>query len=321
MAFDLEVFNRQVYTAATEVVDQQVELFNANSNGTIVLRPSSVNMGDFSMEASFKAISKLVRRRDVANGTNSVSAVRLGQLKNVSVKVASGTSPIEWERAQFAWIKQNPAQAAAVIGEQLAKGMMQDQLNVAIKGLVAAMGNNSAVVTDKSADEGGKTAITPAYLAEAAGKFGDRQMDIAAWVLHSKCMNDLWQNALANAERLFVYESVAVLRDPFGRIFVMTDSPDLLATDVYSTLGLVEGAALVEPNNDFDAVTVDTTGKENIQTTYQAEWSYNLGLRGYAWKTAVGGAAPNDTALGTGTNWEKVVTSNKDTAGVLLKTK
>lgn len=320
MAFDLEVFNRQVYTAATEVVDQQVELFNANSNGTIVLRPSNVNMGDFSMEASFKAISKLVRRRDVANGNNAVSAVRLGQLKNVSVKVASGTSPIVWERAQFAWIKQNPAQAAAVIGEQLAKAMLQDQLNVAIKGLVAAMGANSAVVLNKSGDTGNE-AIRPAYLAAAAGLFGDRQMDIAAWVIHSKSMTDLWQNALANAERLFVYESVAVLRDPFGRIFVMTDSPDLLATDVYSTLGLVEGAALVEPNNDFDAVTVDTTGKENIQTTYQAEWSYNLGLRGYAWKTDDGGAAPSDTALGTGTNWEKVVTSNKDTAGVLLKTK
>ena len=320
MAFDLEVFNRQVYTAATEVVDQQVELFNANSNGTIVLRPSNVNMGDFSMEASFKAISKLVRRRDVSNGTNAVDAVRLGQLKNVSVKVASGTSPIVWERAQFAWIKQNPAQAAAVIGEQLAKAMLQDQLNVAIKGLVAAMGANSAVVLDKSGDTG-KEAIRPAYLAAAAGLFGDRQMDIAAWVIHSKSMTDLWQNALTNAEQLFRYESVAVMRDPFGRIFVMTDSPDLLATNVYSTLGLVEGAALVEPNNDFDAVTVDTTGKENIQTTYQAEWSYNLGLRGYAWKTAVGGAAPNDTALGTGTNWEKVVTSNKDTAGVLLKTK
>ena len=320
MAFDLEVFNRQVYTAATEVVDQQVELFNANSNGTIVLRPSNVNMGDFSMEASFKAISKLVRRRDVSNGTNAVDAVRLGQLKNVSVKVASGTSPIVWERAQFAWIKQNPAQAAAVIGEQLAKAMLQDQLNVAIKGLVAAMGANSAVVLDKSGDTG-KEAIRPAYLAAAAGLFGDRQMDIAAWVIHSKSMTDLWQNALTNAEQLFRYESVAVMRDPFGRIFVMTDSPDLLATNVYSTLGLVEGAALVEPNNDFDAVTVDTTGKENIQTTYQAEWSYNLGLRGYAWKTAVGGAAPNDTALGTGTNWEKAVTSNKDTAGVLLKTK
>ena len=320
MAFDLEVFNRQVYTAATEVVDQQVELFNANSNGTIVLRPSNVNMGDFSMEASFKAISKLVRRRDVSNGTNAVDAVRLGQLKNVSVKVASGTSPIVWERAQFAWIKQNPAQAAAVIGEQLAKAMLQDQLNVAIKGLVAAMGANSAVVLDKSGDTG-KEAIRPAYLAAAAGLFGDRQMDIAAWVIHSKSMTDLWQNALTNAERLFVYESVAVMRDPFGRIFVMTDSPDLLATNVYSTLGLVEGAALVEPNNDFDAVTVDTTGKENIQTTYQAEWSYNLGLRGYAWKTDDGGAAPNDTALGTGTNWEKVVTSHKGTAGVLLKTK
>lgn len=320
MAFDLEIFNRQVYTAATELVDQQVELFNQNSNGTILLRPSDANMGDFSMEASFKLISKLVRRRDVANGTNSVDAVRLGQLKNVSVKVASGTSPIAWERAQFNWIKQNQGQAASVIAEQLAKGMLQDQLNVAIKGLVAAMGANTKVVTDKSGDTGNE-AIRPAYLAEAAGKFGDRQMDIAAWILHSKSMTDLWKDALTNGEQLFRYESVAIMRDPFGRVFIMTDSPDLLATDVYSTLGLVEGAVIVEPNNDFDAVTVDTTGTENIQTTYQAEWSYNLGLLGYAWNTESGSSAPNDTALGTGSNWTKIATSDKDTAGVLLRTK
>ena len=64
---------------------------------------------------------------------------------------------------------------------------------------------------------------------------------------------------------------------------------------------------------------VDDTGKENIQRTYQAEWSYNLGLLGYSWNTAAGGSSPSDTALGTPSNWTKVATSNKDTAGVLLK--
>lgn len=317
MAFDLEKFNAQVYTAATEIVDQQVELFNAASAGALVLSPSSNNVGDFSMKASFKGIANLVRRRDVNNGTGTVAATRLSQLKNVSVKVASGTKPIDFERAQFNWIKQNPALAASTIGTQLAAAMMQDQLNTAVRGLAAAIGAQASLVHDISAVADNDKA-TFAGLTSAAGKFGDRSMDVRAWIMHSKPMTDLYLQSLANAERLFQYGTVSVMRDPFGRVFVVTDSPALVATNKYTTLGLVEQAAMVEPNNDFDAVMVDSTGKENIQSTYQAEWSYNLGLLGYAWNTAAGGSAPSDTAIGTGANWTKIATSAKDTAGVAL---
>ena len=103
------------------------------------------------------------------------------------------------------------------------------------------------------------------------------------------------------------------ISDPVQYLYSSNDPESILRNLVQSQVRNVVGSSTVD--------SVLTTGKENIQTTYQAEWSYNLGLRGYAWKTESGGAAPNDTALGTGTNWEKVVTSNKDTAGVLLKTK
>ena len=77
----------------------------------------------------------------------------------------------------------------------------------------------------------------------------------------------------------------------------------------------------MQPNGDFHAILQDTAGGENIKTTYQAEWTYNVGLKGYAWDIAAGGKSPTDVALGTSTNWDKVATSNKDTAGVLVKTK
>lgn len=320
MSFDLEKFNSQVYTSASELVDQQVELFNAASGGALVLSPSSSNVGDFAMKASFKALANLVRRRDVANGNNDVAATRLQQLKDVAVKVASGTAPIVFERAQYNWLKQNPALAAGTIGTQLASAMIQDQLNTAVRGLSASVGAQANLVHDVSATASADTA-TFASLTAAAGKFGDRSMDIIAWVLHSKVMTDLYLNAISNSERLFQYGTVSVMRDPFGRVFVVTDSPALVTADKYTTLGLVEQAALVEPNNDFDAVLVDATGKENIQTTYQAEWSYNIGLRGYAWDTQAGGSNPNDTAIGTGANWKKIATSHKDTAGVALVSK
>lgn len=321
MSFDLEIFNSQVYTAATEIVDQQVEKFNAASGGTIVLSPSGSNVGDYAIKASFGLISGLTRRRDVANGTTSVDAVRLQQLKNASVKVAAGTPPVLFERAQFQWVKQNPALAAGTIGTQLAKAMLQDQLNTAIRSATAAISGVSAVKHDISGEATDNLASFKA-LAKAAGKFGDRMGDIKAWVIHSKAMTDLYVNALTNAEKLFSYGTINVVRDPFGRIFVITDAAPLTATasstTKYSTLGLVESAVMVQPNGDFDAVMVDTTGKENIQTAYQAEWSYNVGVLGYTWDVTNGGAAPTDTALGTSSNWDKTATSVKDTAGVAL---
>ena len=89
----------------------------------------------------------------------------------------------------------------------------------------------------------------------------------------------------------------------------------------YNTLGLVEGAVIVNDNGDFNAVMQQVTGKENLGTIYQAEWSYGIALRGYAWDMASGGKSPDDAALGTGANWDKTASSDKDTAGVLLVTK
>lgn len=135
MAFDLEKFNAQVYTALTETVDQQVEVFNAASEGTLVLAPSNANMGDFAIRASFQLIAGLVRRRDANNGTDPIATARLLQLKNASVKVAAGTPSITFEPAQYRWAQRNPDEFALVVGEQLALATVQDQVNVAISGL------------------------------------------------------------------------------------------------------------------------------------------------------------------------------------------
>jgi len=315
MAFDLVVFNRHVYLVTTETLAQQIQLFNAASAGAITLVATSENVGDFVMRASFKAIAGLVRRRDVYNGSNAVTEARLKHLQNNSVKVSSGTPPIVWEAAQYTWVQQNPEIAAVVIGEQLAIAMLGDMLNVAISGGVAAVSGVAAL------NHAAASTLSFNDLVQGAGKFGDRQGSLAAWVLHSKSMTDLFGNAVNNNERLFTYETVNVIQDPFGRRFVMTDSDSLVDTSSgtkYRTLGLVSGAVMVEQNNDFDANLVRENRKENIQSVYQAEWSYNLGLHGYSWDIAAGGKAPTNAAIATAANWDSTATSVKDTAGVLI---
>jgi hypothetical protein len=61
------------------------------------------------------------------------------------------------------------------------------------------------------------------------------------------------------------------------------------------------------------------SGLEQISYRLQGEYAYNLGLKGYTWDIANGGANPSAAALATGTNWDQVATDDKDTAGVILK--
>lgn len=317
---DLQVFNDWAYKAMSEVLDQQVELFNGATRGAIILRTAG-NTGDISEAAFWAKIQGLVRTRNPYSNAD-VAAKDLRQLVDNTIKVASGTPPINIPPSMLRWIQKNPQEAGAVIGQQLAGDTMQDMLNNAL-GAARASFTAGGAVYDHSAVGAGL--LTQKAFNAGQRLFGDRSSDIQVWVAHSSPLFDLYDNALGNAEQLYVFGTVNVKADAFGRPIIITDSPTLITgaaeTLRYSTLGLTTGALLVEQNNDFDSTVVDGTGKQNITRQYQAEWSYNLGVNGYAYDIATGGKAPNPTAVATSANWDKVSTSIKDTGGVLILTK
>jgi hypothetical protein len=318
---DLQVFNEYTYSAATEVLRQQINAFNEATRGAIMLRPAA-HQGDFSELAFFKKISGLVRRRDAYDSTpTTVSAVDIEHLLDVSVKVAAGTPPVNIPPSQYRWIQQNPEVAGAAMGQQLAVDMFADMLNSALAAGSTAISNKVALTTDKSGES--TATATFGYLLDATRKMGDRAGEIVTWVMHSKPMFDLHAQALTNGEALFSYGTVNVVRDPFGRTFVVTDSPSLHYTDTdehYYILGLRPGALYVGQNNDFEDNWDTSNGYENIQRTYQAEWSFNLGIQGFAWDKANGLANPDDTDLTTAAYWDSYYSDAKDAAGVCLIT-
>lgn len=320
---DLAVFNEWTYSTMTEILDQQIELFNGATRNAIVLR-SANHTGDFSETASWAKITNLVRRRN-AYGTGALTEQAMQHLIDTSVKVAAGTNPVNLSPGQFKWIQTNPEEAGAAMGQQLAADTMADMLNTGILAVVAAVSGNAAMVNDISA------AVDPASplaniaaLNVTAGKFGDRSSAIAAWIMHSKPLFDIYGAAIANAQRLFVFGNIQVAQDGFGRPLIMTDSPSLITTGTpnkYNTLGLVSGAVLIDQNGDFTQNIDTRNGDENIKSTYQSEWSYNASVKGFSWDKTSGGKSPTNAALGTATNWDQYATSDKDTAGVMLITK
>ena len=75
---------------------------------------------------------------------------------------------------------------------------------------------------------------------------------------------------------------------------------------------------MVKDGSDMVTNIETTNGQTRIETTFQADYSFGLAVKGYSWDETNGGASPSDAALGTGTNWDKVATSDKHTAGVMI---
>ena len=313
----MQVFNDFIYTTVTETVDQQIALFNAASRGAIQLS-SARNIGDYMDAAFYKAFSTQSRRRD-AYASGAVAAQDLSQESHVSVKVAGANGPFAFNPSQFTWIQKNPEEAAIAIGEQVSQAIIQDMLNASVGACNAAIVNQGSLSYDGSA---GTMDIGDLNL--GAAKFGDKAQDIVSWVMHSKPYHDLIGAAITNTNELFSFGTINVVQDGFGRPLIVSDIPALFnatpTPDQYNTLGLVSGGIMVEDNGDFFSNAETNNGDENIERTWQSEYTFNVKLKGYSWDKANGGASPTDAELFTGTNWDQVATYNKDTAGVVVIT-
>lgn len=311
---NLKVFNSFVYQTFLELIAQQIDLFNAASQGAIILK-SAANLGDYADSTLYQRIPGLVRRRD-AYGAGAVTAKDIAMLLATTVKIAAGTPPVNINPAWWAWIQRSPEEAGATLGKQLGEDTLADMLNTALKASVAAVSNVGAtVVNDGTAGKASFLALN-----STSALFGDRAQNIACWIMHSKVWHDMVATALTNTSILFTFGNVKVMQDGMGRPFIISDAPDLFdGTATYRTLGLVNAAMTVEQNGDYTENISTLNGNENIARTFQAEWSYNLGLKGYSWDKTNGGHSPTNAAIGTGTNWDQYATSIKDTLGVMLK--
>jgi hypothetical protein len=125
---------------------------------------------------------------------------------------------------------------------------------------------------------------------------------------------------LANTQTLFSAANVTVI-DILGKLVVVTDAPALYEAAVpnkANVLSLTSGGITISNASDLITNITTTNGNERIDTTFQADYTFGVGIKGFAWDTANGGKSPTDVELGTGSNWDRYVTSIKDCAGTLL---
>ena len=312
----MQVFNEYVMPATIETLGQMVDKFNGASNGAIRLTTDGFD-GDFLQESFFAAIHSAQRRVDRYASQGSASATDLTQLRHSSVKVAGGFGPIRFEPSQLTWLNKPTTEGIEVASRNFAEAMMRDQLNSAIASLRAAIVNQGAATTvDITA--GTNAVVTYNTINDSHALFGDRSADLVASVMTGSMFHKLIGQNLTNSNRLFVAQGVTIV-DILGKAVIVTDAPALTVTGTPGSdcvLSLAAGAATVFDGGDVISNIDTSNGQTRIETTMQVDYTFGLGLKGYAWDEANGGKSPTDAELATGTNWDLVATSIKHTAGV-----
>jgi hypothetical protein len=310
----MQVFNQYIMPATIETLAQMVEKFNAASNGAIRLTTEGFD-GDFLQESFFAAIHSAQRRVNRYAAQGAATATDLTQLKLSAVKVAGGFGPVRFEPSQLTWLNKPTAEGIEVASRNFAEALLADQLNTAIAALAAAIGNQAAATNDVSATAG----ISYSAINAAHAKFGDASGQLAAQVMTGQVYHRLVGQNLTNAVNLFDARSVNVV-DILGKAVIITDAPALYVAGTpnkQKVLSLVDGAATVFDGSDIISNIQTSNGQTRIETTMQIDYSFGLSIKGYTWDEANGGKSPTDAALATGSNWDKVATSIKATAGVI----
>ncbi len=315
---DVKIYQPQFQGAFIETLQQNIAAFNELSGGALVMRERRLK-GQYEYEAFFDEVSAITRRDPSTGSSSTLTPVKLTQDEFISVKLHRVNGPYEWNVSAAFLAGFDPARFSLAVGEQAAVAVPTEQLNNTLAALEAKLDSVAALEHDRTAGT-----IRTSDLADGLNKFGDKAGRIVLWVMHSKVYNDLFKEQLA--------ATVTVLgTDPFGntifqgvpatlgRRVLVTDSASLInytdissASPVYSTLGLTLNAAKLELTElPFAVAEGPRTGSQNLYITFQAEYGYNMGLKGCKWDVTNGGANPTDANVATATNWDTVVAENK----------
>lgn len=315
---DFKVYDNLVQAGMYEGVSQALGVFNAASNGTIVLTSKS-HPGNYNKQAFFSMISGLINRRDPTN-TSVVAAVKPAQGELIGVKTKGRVGPLDFTEDSVRAIEMSLEEMSFILGQQIGQAKVQDMVNMAIAAVEAALQGQTDL--NYSALSLSVKTLTVSHMVNGMAKMGDAGQRIAAWVMHSKQYYDLVGDQIGQlltgvSDKVVYGATPATLNRPV----VITDDPalinDVASTDTYQVLGLVPGAVTLEESEQSRMVQQTITGLSNLVQRIQGEYAATINIKGMKWNTATG-AAPSNAAIGTHTNWVKEATSIKDLPGVRI---
>lgn len=301
-------FQEEFYLAALEELARNIDVFNANSNGSLIIG-SEDYFGDYLRQAGYDRVSNFVTRRNVQVDT-AVTDLRMSLNELVGVDYAHKIGPVFETDENFKRRGRSVAEMGEILGQQFASDFMATNLDLLTSAIVSATDGQAALKNTAR-----NTSTTDyKHLTKAKSLFGDQYSNVRAFLMNSESFFDLVDDGLDN----YVIENVAgaqivngVTRGALGSPIIVADIPSLRfdagSSDFKNrVLALTENAGSSIERSGREIVMDRITGQENLGWRYQGETNTRLQVKGYAWDIANGGANPTAAAVATSSNWDRV---------------
>lgn len=306
---DFVIYDTLAQTAYLERIQDVLDVFNASSNGAMVLRSEAIE-GDFD-RSTFYSVPGSVGHRDV-NSTAGVVGQKIGSDEKVGVKTPWKYGPYETTEEAFKRRNRSPDEFSQVIGQHMADATIDYMIAAAFAALLGAIGTNAAMLATGSWATDHKKVLT-----KGMRKFGDRFNRIALFAMDSTVYFDLVDDAIGQK----VYEEAGLVI--YGGMPGTMGKPVLVSDKIPEDyiFGLQAGAVEIVESQAPGFRSYEINDQENLAMGYRAEGAFNVEVMGYSWDVSGSPAAPANPTLaqlGSGANWTKVAADNKATAGVVI---
>lgn len=150
---DLIIYDDLAQTAFLERRQDNLAIFNASSNGAILLDNELIE-GDFRKRAFYK-VGGSIESRDV-NSTEKVTGKKIGAGEAVSVKAPWKYGPYETTEEAFKRRGRSVDEFSEVIGTDVADATLEGYVKYGLKALTAAIGANADMVVTADTSKGDK---------------------------------------------------------------------------------------------------------------------------------------------------------------------
>ncbi len=314
---DVVIDNELVRLGIVETLEQNVNGFNAASNGTITLGSRRIE-NDFSKESFIKAMaaSDLVKRRDYTSNADVTPAKLMEDFEN-TIKLSRIYGPMSTTYDAWNRSGRSVEVASLAFGKQLGVAIQADMLNTLLVAGSAAIDSTNGIIGD------GSQVFDYVNIVDGLVTFGDKMGEIEMLVMHSNTYasmidKGLSMNALDSVGGMTIREGGAY---SLGLPVLVTDSPALIGSvaDTYKILGLTADALNAVETDQTIMKVQDVLLKENLQKIIQGEGSYNVSVKGCKFDETK--ANPDDADLGDKANWDYVYADVKSSAGFQILVK
>lgn len=306
------VFQTYVMPAALDIFRHRVNLFNAASMGALVLNGDAFQ-GDFRTRAFINDVVNARRRVDRYGPNTEAPLTHITDYTQTEVKIAGGFGPVVYEPSEMTWLQEPTAAGVAIAAQGFADALLLDQINTALGALVGALSDQPDTVYGKE-----DQLLTYNTVNFAHARFGAQSGALMVDIMSGLQYHAFIDQNLKNEKVLFESTSVRVV-SILGKVVIVVDAPNLTdpVDGLSRVLSLTPGAAVVSDPGDVITNVETRNGKQRIETTFQADYTYNLALKGFSWDDATGGKSPADSEILSGYNWKRVAKTIQSIAGVM----